>query len=42
MDYFINENEHNFIPSSPVAPWNDKSLAFVNAGMNQVSRGYSY
>lgn len=37
LDYFINENEHTFIPSSPVAPWNDKSVAFVNAGMNQVS-----
>lgn len=35
LDYFINDNAHTFIPSSPVVPWNDKSLAFVNAGMNQ-------
>ncbi|KAB7507115.1 Alanine--tRNA ligase, cytoplasmic [Armadillidium nasatum] len=32
---FYKENDHTFIPSSPVVPWSDSSLEFVNAGMNQ-------
>lgn len=37
LDYFINENNHKFIKSSPVIPICDPSIAFVNAGMNQVN-----
>lgn len=37
LNYFINENNHKFIKSSPVIPFCDPSIAFVNAGMNQVS-----
>lgn len=36
LDFFINDNGHSFIRSSPVTPLNDSTLAFVNAGMNQV------
>ncbi|XP_027231669.2 alanine--tRNA ligase, mitochondrial [Penaeus vannamei] len=32
---FFKSNGHQHIRSSPVIPWNDPSLAFVNAGMNQ-------
>ncbi|XP_008196000.1 alanine--tRNA ligase, mitochondrial [Tribolium castaneum] len=35
LDYFINKNNHNFIKSSPVVPFCDPTVAFVNAGMNQ-------
>ncbi|CAH1402670.1 unnamed protein product [Nezara viridula] len=34
IDYFASEN-HCYIKSSPVKPFNDPSLEFVNAGMNQ-------
>ncbi|XP_014275328.1 alanine--tRNA ligase, mitochondrial isoform X2 [Halyomorpha halys] len=34
IDYFASEN-HSYIKSSPVKPFNDPSLEFVNAGMNQ-------
>lgn len=37
LDYFINENNHKFIKSSPVVPFCDPSIAFVNSGMNQVN-----
>lgn len=37
LNFFIKENNHKFIRSSPVVPFCDKSIAFVNAGMNQVS-----
>lgn len=37
LEYFTIEKSHTFIRSSPVVPLHDKSLAFVNAGMNQVS-----
>jgi len=36
IDYFVNENDHKYIKSSPVVPYNDPSIAFVNAGMCQV------
>lgn len=36
LDYFKNDLEHTIIRSSPVTPLNDQTLAFVNAGMNQV------
>ncbi|XP_050420574.1 alanine--tRNA ligase, mitochondrial-like [Adelges cooleyi] len=35
IDYFVKENDHKFIKSSPVLPYNDPSIAFVNAGMCQ-------
>ncbi|CAH1117075.1 unnamed protein product [Phaedon cochleariae] len=35
LEYFINENNHKFIKSSPVVPYCDPTVAFVNAGMNQ-------
>jgi len=37
IDYFVKENDHKFIKSSPVVPYNDPTIAFVNAGMCQVS-----
>ena len=35
VDYFVKNRSHTFIKSSPVAPLNDPSLLFTNAGMNQ-------
>lgn len=37
IDYFVKENGHKYIKSSPVVPYNDPSIAFVNAGMCQVN-----
>lgn len=37
LDYFIIDNGHSFIRSSPVVPYCDPSVVFVNAGMNQVN-----
>lgn len=36
VDYFVKENGHKYIKSSPVVPYNDPSIAFINAGMCQV------
>lgn len=36
IDYFVQEHNHTFVRSSPVVPFCDPTVAFVNAGMNQV------
>lgn len=36
FDYFAKDLKHSIIRSSPVSPITDQSLAFTNAGMNQV------
>ena len=35
LQYFESQ-DHHVMPSSPVIPWNDRTLTYVNAGMNQV------
>ncbi|XP_068142866.1 alanine--tRNA ligase, mitochondrial [Drosophila tropicalis] len=35
IDYFTINHEHKFVRSSPVVPFCDPTVAFVNAGMNQ-------
>ncbi|XP_025408672.1 alanine--tRNA ligase, mitochondrial isoform X2 [Sipha flava] len=35
IDYFVKENNHKYIKSSPVVPYNDPTIAFVNSGMCQ-------
>ncbi|PWN22402.1 hypothetical protein BCV69DRAFT_276352 [Microstroma glucosiphilum] len=35
MDYFTKDNGHTFVPSSATIPYDDPTLLFANAGMNQ-------
>ncbi|XP_055315082.1 alanine--tRNA ligase, mitochondrial [Sitodiplosis mosellana] len=35
LDYFVKDHRHRFIRSSPVTPFCDPTVPFVNAGMNQ-------
>lgn len=35
LDYFT-QNNHTFVPSSSTIPYDDPTLLFANAGMNQV------
>jgi alanyl-tRNA synthetase len=35
VDYFVQKRNHTHIVSSPVVPYNDPTLLFTNAGMNQ-------
>lgn len=36
LDYFVKQNGHEFVKSSPVVPFGDPTVPFVNAGMTQV------
>ncbi len=40
LDYFI-KNGHKELPSSPVIPFDDPTILFINAGMNQFKDVYT-
>lgn len=37
LDYFVKQHGHEFVKSSPVVPFGDPTVPFVNAGMTQVA-----
>ncbi len=39
LEYF-RKKEHTIVPSSPLIPWNDPTLLFVNAGMVQFKKTF--
>lgn len=38
LEYYVGQHQHKFIRSSPVVPFCDPTIPFVNAGMCQVRR----
>jgi len=38
VDYYVQKHQHVFVPSSATIPYDDPTLLFANAGMNQVRR----
>jgi alanyl-tRNA synthetase len=40
VDFFASKHAHSRFPSSPVVPYEDPTLLFANAGMNQVRTIY--
>lgn len=40
LDYFA-KNDHKIIDSSPLVPYNDPTIMFTNAGMNQFKNYFT-